>query len=475
MDAQLLYALDRALCGSIWATNTAGRNLEALCLECGGRLAGSAGAARAVEMVSRLWQEYGLVDVHPEPFPCPVWQRGHALLTMTAPALRTYPCLALPYAPACDLTAEMLDLGYGLKEDFERAGEAARGKMVLVKNGSPPGARPVHRLEKYGWAKEAGAAAFIFSDGEPGMLAPTGSLLYTADTRPDQMIPGIGIAYEVAQELIRWAGRGPVTLHLQMENRTEMATSWNLVGEIPAAAPRGQDDGEGPLLMVGAHLDGHDIAQAAIDNGSGVIAVTEVARVLAAQSEYLPCRVRFICFGAEELGLWGAFAYARQHEAELDRVQFLFNLDCVGGHGPITLSLQNCPELATTFRQLIQELAAEVNVAEQLVPFSDHFPFTLQGVPCAFIASGGRDQRGWPHTAADTIDKVDLQSVRTAAAAVARLIVRLANGMVPWPGRRRSWDEVKAVLQAAGIEPLLRMQGIWPEPEPSPPPSTSHQ
>jgi hypothetical protein len=38
----------------------------------------------------------------------------------------------------------------------------------------------------------------------------------------------------------------------------------------------------------------------------------------------------------------------------------------------------------------------------------------------------------------------------------------MVNDIVPWPGRRHTADEIKAALQAAGVEPLLRAEGVWP-------------
>lgn len=457
MDQSMLDAIDRAICGEIWASDAANRNLETLCLECSGRFAGSANDRRAVELVTRLWEQYGLTDVHSEPFPLVAWERGETILEIVSPAQRAYPCVALPYAPACNLEAEAIDLGFGHDDDVDRAGAEVRGKIAVVKSANAPDHRPEHRMEKYIRAKEAGAVAFLFVDGQPGMLPPTGSLAFEQSGPLDQALPSAGIPYEVGLELARWAGRGPVRLRLRMDNRLRRATSENVVGEMPGSTT------DERILMISAHMDGHDIAQAALDNGSGVIAVTEIARVLALQSQHLPRTLRFIAFNAEELGMLGAYHYAREHAAELDRIQFLFNLDCVGSGGTLGFNLQNCPELVPAFQALSSPLAVDIAVAEHPVPFSDQFPFTLQGLPSAFIATAGiGGVRGWGHTSADTLDKVDLQSIRMTAATVARLALRLANDLGSWPGRRRSSDEVKSALQKSGLEPLLRVQGVWP-------------
>ena len=122
MNASDLSAYDRAICGEIWASDAAARNLGCLCQECNGRFAGSDDYRRAAEMVADWWREIGLRDVRLEPFPFTAWERGSALLSLTWPEARSYPCLALPYAPACDLEAEAIDLGFGLEADISRAG-----------------------------------------------------------------------------------------------------------------------------------------------------------------------------------------------------------------------------------------------------------------------------------------------------------------------------------------------------------------
>jgi Zn-dependent M28 family amino/carboxypeptidase len=449
-------ALDRDLCGEIWAGGAAAAMLETLCVDYGGRFAGSANYRGAAEYVSRTWSASGLQNVHFEEFPILSWERGSASLIMLTPAQRTFPCISLPPAPACDLEADALDLGYGIEPDLAAAGAAVRGKIVLVRSGAPPGIRAPHRLEKYIRAREAGAAGFLFADGEPGMLSPTGSLPSEPEGPLDQDIPGAGIPYEAGVELGRWLSRGPVRLRLQLENTLRHDASWNVVGELPGRDPAG------PLTLVGGHLDGHDIGQAAIDNASGIVAVSEAARALAAHAPRLAGTIRIIAFGAEEFGMWGSYAYAAAHRAELDRVRFFYNLDCVGTPGQLGLLLQNCAELAPYYRKLAAETGADYAVNEMLVPFSDQFPFTMEGVPSAFIAThGGGGGRGWGHTSADTLDKVDVRAIRNTAATVARLAARSADDAA-WPGRRRSPDETRDALKAQGVEAQLRLLGAWP-------------
>jgi hypothetical protein len=250
MNLRDLQSFDRAICGEIWASDAAARNVERLCQECNGRFAGSEDYRRAAEMVAGWWRAIGLSDVRLEPFPFTAWARGSASLSLTAPAERSYPCLALPYAPACDLEAEAIDLGFGTEAEVNRAGEAIRGKIALVKNGGPTGGpggpRPEHRLQKYARVKAAGAAAFLFVDDQPGMLLPTGSLVFIQDGEFDQALPSAGIPYEAGLDLARWAKTdAPLRLRLRLENRLWRAESWNVVGELrtPPDWPSGHVEG----------------------------------------------------------------------------------------------------------------------------------------------------------------------------------------------------------------------------------------
>src|SRR5918992_908671 len=66
-----------------------------------------------------------------EEFPMAGWERGSAALRLTAPVSRDFSCVAMPYCPAADLDAELLDVGEGEKADFERLAEQVPGKIVI--------------------------------------------------------------------------------------------------------------------------------------------------------------------------------------------------------------------------------------------------------------------------------------------------------------------------------------------------------
>ncbi|HEY5427351.1 MAG TPA: M20/M25/M40 family metallo-hydrolase [Candidatus Tumulicola sp.] len=74
--------------------------------------------------------------------------------------------------------------------------------------------------------------------------------------------------------------------------------------------------------------DGSGVAPGADDNGSGVSAVLEAARVMA--PAHFHGTIVFACFDGEELGLWGSNHYAKQLAARHAPVLAVLNNDIVG-------------------------------------------------------------------------------------------------------------------------------------------------
>jgi hypothetical protein len=68
--------------------------------------------------------------------------------------------------------------------------------------------------------------------------------------------------------------------------------------------------------------------------------------------------------------------------------------------------------------------------------------------------------RGWTHTSADTIDKVDPKYLKDAAMVLAQSLIRLANE----PGEiaeRTLKEEIVGKLENSGVAEILRVQLKW--------------
>ncbi|HQX62521.1 MAG TPA: aminopeptidase, partial [Thermomicrobiales bacterium] len=233
-------AIERAILGDIWTTNEPYEVLRELCDDIGHRYAGSESEKQGAEFLKRKMEDYGLQNVRLEEFQMAGWERGSASLTLVEPVERSYSCVAMPYCPAADLTAEVIDVGEGEEADFERAGADVRGKIVIsAAETNKPGERKSHRTDKYGWAVERGAAGYIYINQNPGMLHITGSITGrnpAGDRAVDREapIPAVGVSWEAGSTILRLLERtgGKGKIHLKLENRTFESTSQNVIGEI---------------------------------------------------------------------------------------------------------------------------------------------------------------------------------------------------------------------------------------------------
>ena len=447
-------ALERALAGEIWSRPLAYRNLVELCDRFGPRFAGTPGYAGAAEWMQERMRAYGLVNVHAEPVEHMGWERGEALLRVVSPYQVDLPAFALAYTPAAEYEAELIDLSYGAAEQFAERGTQVAGKHALVTAGDPPGyPRGIHRKEKYARAQMAGAKGFIFAGTSVASLPFTGSLAFGQAGA----IPGVSISGEVTSTLRRWLAAGPVRMKVIVRGGgCRPAVSPNVVGDLPCGASNG------PLIILGGHLDTHDIAPGADDNGSGVTSALEAARVMLAVQALPPsARVRVVLFTAEELGLLGAEAYVQAHQAEMGQVRLVLNADCVGVGGGMGICTQRWPELTAALRAHMQTIDETANVNDGIVPFSDHFPFTLAGVAAVMVSGGpGESGHGYTHTCADTVDKVSAIRLQGVALNLARLALRVGSDE-QWSVGRRSPEQVRDVLIQSGHDQALRMDGRW--------------
>jgi hypothetical protein len=71
----------------------------------------------------------------------------------------------------------------------------------------------------------------------------------------------------------------------------------------------------GEMYIVGAHMDGRGLGEAADDNGSGTALVMELARIFSAADVHTDRSVRFALWNNEEGGLAGSGAYVEQRAA----------------------------------------------------------------------------------------------------------------------------------------------------------------
>lgn len=456
---------DRQVIGDIWTSDESYRNLEELTDVIGSRWAGSQSEHKGGEFLKAKLEAYGLQNVHLEPIEFGAWTRGHCTLTVTAPVEKEISVIALPYCPAGDIEAALIDGGNGEQDDIERLGDAVKGKLVLVAAETDPAGAKVtklaHRNDKMRFAADAGAAGVVFVNQNMGLLRITGGI--GAPGGKPNPIFGIGTSWEHGQALKRMLKRhgGEITVKLSVGGEFFENTSYNVVGEIPGHTHPEE------LIVVGAHYDGHDISQAALDDGAGTIVALETARALAAlPMEAIDRTIRFVLFCGEEVGLFGSWGYAAAHEDDASTTRFMLNLDGAGRGkgGTESVTLSGRPELVPWLESFRDEAHYEFKIVDLLNSHSDHYPFAIRGIPSATLMSEDDSStmvgRGWGHTEADTLDKASLRGLQMSAVLTARLLLRMAADD-DFPAEKTTADQMKQQLEEMGLDTALKRSGRW--------------
>ncbi len=315
--------------------------LTELCTRAPLRLAGSEGAARAVEWGREAMQRLGLENVRLEACMVPRWERGAvAELVVVEPfshAGERLPILALGGSvgtPDGGLEAEVISVS-SFEELHARAAEA-RGKLVLFARAMDP--TLFEPFEAYGGAvnQRSSGASEAASVGAVGALVR--SMTHAADDQPHtgamhyaegvERVPGVAVSTNASDRVSAWLAAGErVVLRLALECRWHAdVPSHNVVGDVVGRERPAE------VVLIGAHLDAWDVGQGAHDDGAGCAHVLEAARLLLTSKLGRPRRtVRCVLFMNEENGLRGAHAYRDAHRDELGQHVLAIESDRGGG------------------------------------------------------------------------------------------------------------------------------------------------
>ncbi len=416
--------------------------LEAL-VSVGNRMAGQAGEQAGAEVVADAFERAGAREVEIDEFEIPGWWRGSSSLEVGDEAFaKDHEVIALPGTPDSEATGELVDIGYGLLEDFEE--HDLDGKIVMASSETPDDhGRWVHRMEKYAGAAEGGAVGFVFRNHVEGCLPPTGEIGY--HNRPGP-IPAVGVSAEVGARLRREHEGEEAALSVECRNNPTHSRN--------VEAVVGPDTDE--EVLVTAHVDAHDVSEGANDNGAGSALVAEIGRLLG-QIE-LDTRVRLVTFGSEEIGLYGAYHWAETHD--LDSVKCVVNIDGAGNSRNLGVGTNGFEELAATFEEVADELRVPLSTHERISPHGDQWAFVQEGVPSVMAYSRSEGSgRGWGHTHADTLDKLDVRDLRALAVVLSNAVVALAAADREIPHKSR--DEIREEIDAGYVEEL-KIGGRWP-------------
>lgn len=441
-------SMDDKIFSRIWTDNETVKTHTYLTDECNGRFACSADERKAGDYMLAKFKEYGLENVHAESFQMKGWVRGEASMVADfGDGTLELDCWEMACNPGGDCEGVLVDIGDGTEEQIEEMADQLKGKVAFTNTKGP------HRSAKYGACQKVGAVGLVIFNGTPGSLKPAGSISL-GDM--ELKMPAVGVSLEVGSSLQRKLKAGQtITVKISTSGHNAMMEARNIIAEIPGTDP------EAGWIIVGGHYDGHDVAQAAFDNGSGTVLTLEVGRVLNQFKGELKVGVRCILFSGEELGLYGSFNYVKDHADEMETIRAVFNADCVGQEMPMVLMTQEAPEFAALLNKYADKGMDIVVNDKTYVPHSDHFPFALKGLPTLMaVTSRPPTPFHWVHTTADTLDKINFNNLRMTTATAARIIGRMATNPDDLPKERFDDAQVREFIVKHGHEKAMIAQGV---------------
>lgn len=174
-------------------------------------------------------------------------------------------------------------------------------------------------------------------------------------------------------------------------------------------------------VLLSSHLDSTALlapmimpAPGADDDGSGVVTLLEVLRLLVANPVVLERPVEFLFFSAEEAGLLGSQSVVRKYLKD-EITAALLHIDMDGYRAPNSepgiglLTDYTDPKLNSFIKKLVHQYT-RVRVKETTCGYacSDHFSWTEAGYPAAALFEGTFDEKSpHIHTRRDTVASID--------------------------------------------------------------------
>ncbi|EED36831.1 peptidase, M28D (aminopeptidase ES-62) subfamily [Luminiphilus syltensis NOR5-1B] len=437
-------------------------DLQELTDTVGGRPTGSPANERAVDWAVQKFKAAS-VSVSAESFEMPMqWQERSIIARIDGDVSFSPSVIAKPFSAGTGgkpLEGPLMDGGTGTRADFERLGKTARGAWVLIET-------PVLNDEVglSGLFAEYGAAAaadeLAFKTGVKGIIYMSSrpkNLLYRVPTLgAKNRMPVLTMERENAKRALRLL-RGGKSLGMSVVLDIDSGYAYkarNVIAEIPGSEKPEE------IVLMGAHLDSHDLGTGALDNGSNATLMIDIARQIIRLGLQPERTIRFALWNGEEQGMMGSWKYTELHESELDNHVIATSFDI--GTGRITGFFTSGRE------ELISEVDSYLEPVAGLGPFeqvnaalvgTDNFDFMIEGVPNLIAAQQDANYASNYHAASDTFDKVDLQQLKLNSAIAAALVWGFANSDFQLP--RQSHDEVEALIENAGIEQNMRDFGAW--------------
>ena len=367
----------------------------------GKRPTGSAGEQRAADYQCQLLRDWGCTAVDTEPFSARGWDFGRC--NVTCDSLGPMDALPIEFSASTPEGGIEAELVVCETPDVQAAQLA--GRIALFYDELPAGDILVA-------CQPAGVILAVSQRALPWhqIIGPRTALA--------GRIPMVTLGFSDAVDLVR---HGVQRLRLDIETTIEDVTGHNVVASLPGSATR--------RILVSGHYDSVPGSCAAADNATGAACALEVLRSLGQLD--LDVTVDFVNFSAEEIGLYGAAAYAESHAEALATIELGIYFDGQGDFlGRNNIHVMGQPELVDLVRSRCVEAQYAADVQHHFTGLDQVF-LSAHDVPTLWFQRS--PQLTW-HTRADISQDVSPAAMRASIGAA----VDIARHVDSHPGAFQS-------------------------------------
>jgi len=409
---------------------TAYNNLEYLCKNTKGRIAGSPAAEKAVEFTRSALKTAGADTVWLQKVPVPHWVRGDEKCSVSSKVngKKNLAITALGLSVGTDkkgITTKVIEV-HNFEELKALGQQRIQGKIVFFNR--PFDNKAINSFSAYGGAvnqrtsgpseaSKYGAVAVIVRSMTHALdnFPHTGVTRYTDNVNK---IPAVAVSILDADLLSQWLkSDSSLTIHLVSTSINYPDTwSYNVIGEIFGSEKPHE------YITVGGHLDAWDIAEGANDDGGGCIQSIEMIRIYKKLGIKPKRTVRAVMFMNEEISGTGGRTYAEEakrkgeiHYAALESDRGVMSPRGFGFDADSS-KLEKLKSLATWFAPF------DIKDFDKGGGGSDIAPLKALGALQIGYIPDSQKYFWYHHSANDTFEQVNIRELQMGSAAIASLI-----------------------------------------------------
>lgn len=426
-------------------------DLHELCDKIGGRITGTEANIKSVYWAIEKFKEFG-VEAKKEAFEMPAsWYEVNAKAevkgeTQFLPKIVSR-AFSIP-TPQGGMKRELISVGYGSEEDFEKLGDKIKDKFVLVKTdvledlsglfGEYDNAAKIEAR-----AEKAQVAGVIYMSSREKKLL----FRHLAAKGYNNKLLLVVMARDDAtrcERILDKGGKLDLSLDLNIQSGGTFE-SWNVIADI-----KGTEKPE-EIVLVGAHLDSWGLGTGANDNACNVAMMIDLARQMKRLNIKPKRTIRFALWNGEEQCICGSWGYTKTHADELDNHRVAISIDIGSGRmtGYITGGRPEVDALAMNALKPVSALGPFANFDGPIVG-TDNYDFMMQGVPNLIGSHENYNYCSNYHSESDTYDKVNMENLKINSAIVAATILYFANADYEAP-HRQSREEIQSLIDNTAL------------------------